>query len=623
MRTRRETVPNVLSQGTVSRFAFVTLLLMCLSLIGCAGSNGVASPSAVAEEQFAGIEVVGSATAVTEANPISEIQNPNMPRQGGVLLIEVEQCGIADPAVDVAGYRPLTIFTLINETHAGLTRIVSEPSAAAEPELAESFTVRENGTLYEFTMRKELKFSDGSRLTASDVKWSWERALRKSTGNSRANDVFGDILGAEAVVLGDSRELLGVKVVDENRLTVRLQAPRPDFPTLIADPVAYVVNRENIDDWGDAWVNDPDYPGEITHITGIVPKSLPIGAGPFKIVEYAHPDTTREGFAGEARCVLQRNEHYWGEPSYLDGIVANVRPDLRWNYDTTFNRQKELLGNGDLDIAIYRPKDMDDLPAGINQYRGDQPPNVEFLALNPARHPLDDLGMRRAMANAIDIKSAIRNVNGAPNQNRLVPRSVSINSSGVTTPDFDIESAKSELDAFLQSNDIESIDVTIHSTGPPELEFAGVYQSAIFDVWRETLGINVNTQQLDLDKPVQFEELHITKNEFNLYYPSPHGVLLEFLDVMGDNNTAPEIVEIREDLSAAAATLDDVQRLQRYEDIERRLLDDALVIPLVVLDPHLDLLVQVWLDGLNLTEYPNSVFHLVWLRGDAPVRTTQ
>ncbi len=621
-RTRRETASNVLSQDAVSRLAFFALLSLCLSLIGCAESNDVGSLTDVAEERFSGIEVVGSVTAVTETKRITNAQDPNMPRQGGVLLIEVKQCGIADPAVDIASDRRFNIFTLINETHAGLTRIVSKPSAAAEPELAESFTVRENGTLYEFIMRKELKFSDGSHLTASDVKWSWERALRKSTGNSRANDVFGDILGAEDVVLGDSREMLGVKVVDENRLTVRLRAPRPDFPILIADPVAYIVNRENIGDWGNAWVNDPDYPGEIVHITGIIPESLPIGAGPFKIVEYAHPDTTREGFAGEARCVLERNEHYWGGPSYLDGIVANVRPDLFWNLDTTFNRQKELLGSGDLDIAIHRTTDMDDLPEGMKQYRGDQPPNVEFLTLNPAQPPLDDLHMRRALAKAIDVKTAIRNVNGSPNQNRLVPRSVSINNSGVTAPDFDIESAKSDLDTFLQSNQVESIEVTAHSTGPPALEFAGVYQSAIFNVWRETLGINVEMHQLDLDEPVQFEELHITRNEFNLYYPSPHGVLREFLDAMGDND-APEIIEIRRDLAAAAATLDDVQRLQRYEDIEQRLLNDALVVPVKAVEPHLDLLVQPWLHGLTLTEYPNSVFRLVWLRSDAPVRTTQ
>lgn len=625
-RTRRETAPNVISRGVVSRLAFIALLSICLSLMACTEPTDDAPPSANGEKRFLGIEIVGSATAVTETNPITEVQAPNMPRRGGVLLIEVEQCGIADPAVDVASYRPLSIFTLINETHAGLTRIVSELSATAEPELAESFTVRENGTLYEFTMRKELKFSDGRRLAAPDVKWSWERALRKSTGNSRANDVFGDIVGAEAVVLGDSQDLVGVQVVDDNRLTVRLQAPRPDFPILIADPVAYVVSRENVDDWGDAWVNDADFPGEITHITGIIPESMPIGAGPFKIVEYAHPDTTREGFASEARCVLERNEHYWGEPSYLDGIVANVRPDMMWNYDANFERQKDVMGSGDLDIAIYRsidPIDMDELPVGIQQYQGNQPPKVEFLTLNPAQQPLDDVHLRRALAKANNVGTAMRNIDGAPNQRRIVPESVYVNGSEVSALDFDIESAKSELDAFMESIDLDEIELPIYSSAPPEFVFAGIYQSAIFDLWRDILGVNVDLQQLDLDNPVRFEDLHITEIELDIYYPSPHGVFREFLDAMGDNNSAPEIVEIREALTQAASTLDDAERLLRYEEIERRIIDEALVIPIVALDPHIDLLIQPWVDGFALDRYPNSVFHNVWLRGDAPIRTTR
>ena len=38
------------------------------------------------------------------------------------------------------------------------------------------------GLEYEFVLRNDLKFSDGSALTSGDFKWSWERALKKSIG---------------------------------------------------------------------------------------------------------------------------------------------------------------------------------------------------------------------------------------------------------------------------------------------------------------------------------------------------------------------------------------------------------------------------------------------------------
>ena len=48
------------------------------------------------------------------------------------------------------------------------------------PELVESYVVSNDHMVYEFTLCKNPKFSDGSALTAFDVKWSWERTLRKA-----------------------------------------------------------------------------------------------------------------------------------------------------------------------------------------------------------------------------------------------------------------------------------------------------------------------------------------------------------------------------------------------------------------------------------------------------------
>ncbi len=62
---------------------------------------------------------------------------------------------------------------------------------------------------------------------ADDVKWSWERALRKSTLWIRARDVFVPSKVQKAVAEGLSADLRGVQVVDEQTLIVSLTAPGP------------------------------------------------------------------------------------------------------------------------------------------------------------------------------------------------------------------------------------------------------------------------------------------------------------------------------------------------------------------------------------------------------------
>ncbi len=112
-------------------------------------------------------------------------------------------CPIHDPAIDSAlGLFGIDDVPLVTEIHAGLTSLSDDANALVQLGLADSYGVLENGLLYEFVLRQDLKFSDGSPLTASDVKWSWERALKMSGTAGRARDVFGLIDGASAVIDG-------------------------------------------------------------------------------------------------------------------------------------------------------------------------------------------------------------------------------------------------------------------------------------------------------------------------------------------------------------------------------------------------------------------------------------
>jgi peptide/nickel transport system substrate-binding protein len=75
---------------------------------------------------------------------------------------------------------------VLNNINAQLVRNTRE-ATGIEPDLAESWTISDDGTTYTFTLRDGLKFSDGSALKASDVKFSIER-LRDGEGS-----VFGSM----------------------------------------------------------------------------------------------------------------------------------------------------------------------------------------------------------------------------------------------------------------------------------------------------------------------------------------------------------------------------------------------------------------------------------------------
>ena len=79
-----------------------------------------------------------------------------------------------------------------------------------------------------FELRDGLKFSDGSPLTALDVKWSWERAFLRANGYGRANDVFGSIVGADTMK-GTDNTLSGIQALDDEAIGGATEEPAIRF----------------------------------------------------------------------------------------------------------------------------------------------------------------------------------------------------------------------------------------------------------------------------------------------------------------------------------------------------------------------------------------------------------
>ena len=397
-----------------------SLAILCCLLLAAFGCSGADDPDAkpngepveTSTSLLEGIEIIETIPPTAEGDEPQPL-NQEGPRRGGVLAAPSDWCRIADPAIDgaIEGFG-ITDMPLVTEIHAGLMKFSDDPNAFVQLELAESYGIQENGLVYEFILRNDLKFSDGTPLTASDVKWSWERALKKSYLGGRGSDIFGLIEGAETIASDDSDDLKGVVVVDDRTLEVRLTKPRAEFTALLADPVASVLKKDNVVDWGDPWEN----PGGQSSGVRFSDFNMPVGAGPFKLVDYVVGHVP-----GNGSCSIVRNPQYWGRPAYLDAV---------WFRLDVMKRQTE--GSGDkimyqsltdplafaseevyfeaLDYITDESEIDPDYPDIIEVEGADfslyqNIPVISFLVLNAAAPPLDDLHFRRALVASADVEA--------------------------------------------------------------------------------------------------------------------------------------------------------------------------------------------------------------------------
>ena len=130
---------------------------------------------------------------------------------------------------------------LLLQLYAGLTRL--DENGAAYPSLAASWEASADGRTYTFRLRQGLTFSDGSPLTASDVRRSWLRILDPATG-STAPDVLSVIEGAPDRLAGGPESAGGDRGPGRwDAASSVFAIPASYFPAIAATPTAFVVPR--------------------------------------------------------------------------------------------------------------------------------------------------------------------------------------------------------------------------------------------------------------------------------------------------------------------------------------------------------------------------------------------
>ena len=110
------------------------------------------------------------------------------------------------------------------------------------PSLAESWEVSDDGRTYTFRLREGVQFSNGSRLTAEDVEYTFRRLLTHPDSCNR--DIADGILGAAALENGETDVLEGFQILNEREFSITLEQPFAAFLACLCMPGASTLDRE-------------------------------------------------------------------------------------------------------------------------------------------------------------------------------------------------------------------------------------------------------------------------------------------------------------------------------------------------------------------------------------------
>ncbi len=357
-RLRRDATPAELdhieafAHGRIDRRAFVrhgaviglSLPFMSAIIAACGSSSKGSSPTSAAggATTVAGSPTTAGGTATTAA--------AGKIKQGGTLRIAAQKpAGPLDPVAmaDLGTYTPVVT---------AFEYLVNTLGSTLSPMLAESWKPNADGSVWTFTLRKGVKWHDGTAFTAADVVGTMDRL---AGSNLKAYIKAGS-----------------TKAVDDLTVEITLNAPDGQF--------VYQVGPYN----PQSVITPKDY------ALGTTLDKRPTGTGPFKLTKY-DPATG---------ATFDANPDWWGGKPYLDKLQFLFSDDIA--------TQISGLQGGAADAIVQFSV------VGGDALLADKNINVEVIHgsahrqiwMNTREGDFKDVKVRQAVALGIDRKALIDNV---------------------------------------------------------------------------------------------------------------------------------------------------------------------------------------------------------------------
>ncbi len=278
--------------------------------------------------------------------------------------------GDITPIWHPAGYQTFSQATIFYLIFNNLVQL-DEDVKTILPDLAESWEMSPDGKVFTFTLRKDVRWHDGTPFTARDVIFSFSRQLLEPY---RYVKYMGLVEGAQDYQDGKTSRPKGLEPLDDYTVRVTLTAPNAIFLMLLTEPSCMIVPEHLLEDI------KPDGIESSRFAT-----SSPIGTGPYKFVRYLTDQLVE----------LDVNPDYFkGRPQIDKVFMKRLRPEV----------SLAQLESGEVDLALRLNPIAFERLSMVENLNLFSPPGIGIHTLNFATEKprVHDKRVRQAIYYALD-----------------------------------------------------------------------------------------------------------------------------------------------------------------------------------------------------------------------------
>jgi len=454
-----------------------------------------------------------------------------------------------------------------------------DPKLNLTPDLAESWDVSTDGTVYTFKLRQNARFHDGRPVVAQDVVYSWERAANPEIASDTVLTYLGDIVGVNEMHAGQADHISGLRVIDDHTLQVTIDAPKPYFLLKLTYATAFVVDKANVES-GEEWYRTPN------------------GTGPYKLIEWTRFE----------RMVYEANpDFYLGAPSIPYVVIQLYSGDSQRLYET-----------GDVDITgVYSIERFTDPTEPLSR---ELLTGVElctnYVVFDTTQPPFDDVNVRKAFSMAFNRQQYLDVVmeGRALPANGLYPPGLPGFNTELKGLPFDPAQARELLaqSKYGGPEGLPPIIFTNSGTG----SYVDASVAALAQMWKLNLGVTITVENIE---PNYYLEQIYSGNHGQLFdggwcadYPDPEN----FVDVLfhtgsQQNNGGYSNAQYDALLEQARVERDTTKRIAMYQQAEQMLVDDAAALFMVHYLSYQ--LVKPYVKGYTFTPIDVPIERYMWL----------
>lgn len=421
-----------------------------------------------------------------------------------------------------------------------------------KPHLAESWDISEDGKVYTFHLRKDVKFSDGTSFNAEVVKKNFDTILNHMDLHSW---------------LGFLSKISSTEVIDE--YTFKMTLTEPYYPTIQELAVVRPVR----------FLGEAGFPENGDTSKGVV---KPVGTGPWILEEHKADDY----------AIYKRNENYWGEFPEVEKIKVKVIPDAETRVLAFEKGEIDLIyGEGMISLDSFKQLES----TGTYKTSISEPVATRQLVLNSAREKLADERVRQALHYGFNKKAMVEGITSGLEEpaDFILPTNLPYTSDiDVKSIKYNVEKAKSLLD---EAGWILPKGKTVREKDGQPLEIEMMYNSAetIQKAMAETLqsewaaiGVKLNIAPVELAVQVQ----RFKDNDFDINLYSNFGAPYDphtFINIVAKEgfgfneaiSAYPNKAELIQQIAQVPQTTDETERQQLYTSILSSLQDQGAIVP--------------------------------------------